>query len=122
MEKNSRLEKMFEKARSIGWTVTEEDGSVYDFAKYSPAGQDFHISVHTENDPALFMRNLLEVHDTFDVSQEAYYWLDDSGHGMKGAPYDMKDVYEDMEACKDMIYQLYTELEDLDDDENNSER
>lgn len=30
--------------------------------------------------------------DIFDESSAAYGWLDESGHGTGGAPYDMEDV------------------------------
>ena len=104
------LEKLFRKAEKLGWTVEKENGTVYGFSKYSPAGQDFHISVDTENDPDLFLLNILHIYDNFDVSYETYLWLDNTGHGVNGAPYDMKDLYEDMEACEEMIYDLYSKL------------
>ena len=40
--------------------------------------------------------------------------LDNTGHGLNGAPYDMKDVYEDMEACKKMVYELWKLLSEED--------
>lgn len=43
--------------------------------------------------------------DDYDVSYETYLWLDDTGHGTRGAPYDMLDCYKDSEE----------ELEHLDD-------
>ena len=45
--------------------------------------------------------------------EEAYIWLDDSGHGKNGAPHDMKDVYEDMEACKSMLGELVGVVNEL---------
>lgn len=42
-----------------------------------------------------------------------YLWLDDEGHGSNGAPYDMKDVYEDMEWWKDSLENLANTLESL---------
>ena len=33
-------------------------------------------------------------------------WLDEFGHGKNGAPYDMKDVYEDFEWVKNRILTL----------------
>lgn len=49
----------------------------------------------------------------YDVSYETYLWLDDEGHGSNGAPYDMKDVYEDMEWWKDSLENLANTLESL---------
>ena len=37
----------------------------------------------------------------------------EDGHGKNGAPYDMKDLYGDMEACQDMIYELYQALNEM---------
>ena len=51
--------------------------------------------------------NLYERYSDFDVSSETYLWLDNTGHGTNGAPYDMKDLYEDMDACQEMIMELY---------------
>ena len=98
---------IFNKIEEAGWSIYHEDGNVYDFGKHSPAGQDFHISVDTGNDVDLFKHNVYERYIDFDVSQETYLWLDESGHGKNGAPYDMKDLYEDMEACQEMILELY---------------
>ena len=50
--------------------------------------------------------------DNFDCSEETYLWLDNSGHGANGAPYNMKDLYEDMESCLEMMEELYEELKD----------
>ena len=66
-----------------------------------------------ENDSTaadLFVEAIHTEYDGYDVSFEAYLWLDDDGHGKNGAPYDMKDVYEDMEAVKDMLWELYNDL------------
>lgn len=41
-------------------------------------------------------------------------WLDNEGHGTNGTPYDMKDVYEDMEACEEMTFKLWKLLSEED--------
>lgn len=84
----------------------EKNDNYYTFSKYSPAGQDWHIDVYVDDIERLPAR-LLEKYDYFDVSYEAYLCLDETGHGTNGAPYDMKDLYEDMMACKEYIYELY---------------
>jgi hypothetical protein len=83
----------------------EDDGSIY-FSKYSPAGQDFGFSVHSNTIEEL-AENIFDYYRGYDVSYEASLWLDDDGHGTNGAPYDMKDLYEDMEACEKNILELY---------------
>lgn len=42
----------------------------------------------------------------YDVSEQTMLWLDEFGHGKNGAPYDMKDVYEDFEWVKNRILTL----------------
>ena len=104
------LEMTLDKARDLGWTVEQESENVYDFGMFSPAGQDFHISVDTEDDVWLFLENLNERYTSFDCSEEAYIWLDDFGHGKNGAPYEMIDVYNDMVVCETNVGELYNQL------------
>lgn len=103
------MKELIKKIEGLGWTVTKEDDNNYFLKKSSPAGQDFSISIEGE-----FAEDLIEdiyrAYDDFDVSEETYLWLDDTGHGKKGAPYHMKDLLEDMEACEQMILDLYNEL------------
>lgn len=93
-----------------GFSVSrdEDDGS-YSFQIYSPAGQDFNFEISGKTRDE-FLSNIVDCYDDFDVSYEAYLWLDESGHGRNGAPYDMKDLYEDMEECRKYIWDLYTIL------------
>ncbi|MDR0287404.1 MAG: hypothetical protein LBI03_06865 [Clostridiales bacterium] len=98
------VKKITQTADALGWTVTHEN-SDFEFRKYSPAGQDFNMSVFA--DSLSEMKHILyERYNDFDCSEEAYIWLDEFGHGNNGAPYDMKDVYEDMKACQKMILEL----------------
>ena len=106
---NPSTKTLFEKAETLGWAVTEEDPHEYRFSKSSPAGQDFSIVVEGESAEEL-IENIREVHDNYDVSEEAYLWLDNTGHGKNGAPYEMKDVLADMEACKEMVLCLHDKL------------
>lgn len=99
-------------ATETGWKVyVEEEIEArirFNFGKYSPAGQDFHISAELENmNIETLMNNLNNRYVDFDCSKETYLWLDNTGHGINGAPYDMKDLYVDMEACRKMIMDLY---------------
>lgn len=97
---------------SYGWDVCIEDETedyiCYDFSKRSPAGKDFHIYAELENmSIETLVNNLMSEYTSFDCSYETYLWIDNTGHGKNGAPYDMKDVYKDMEACQEMIKELY---------------
>lgn len=102
----------------LGWSISfDKKTSSFDkenitFLKYSPAGQDFSFSVSADDFEDLSIE-ILEYHDSYDVSYEAYIWLDSWGHGVNGAPYDMRDVYDDMQSCKDSIYELYESVNEL---------
>ena len=109
-------DKIIKVAEENGWSVYIEDETedyiCFDFGKYSPAGQDFHVSAELEDmEIETLMDNLNSRYADFDCSEETYLWLDNTGHGTNGAPYDMKDLYEDMEACQEMIMELYRAFE-----------
>ena len=110
MTKN-KIEKI---AEELGWTVTWYKNirtkSVM-FSQYSPAGQDFYVELEYENLGEIEDR-LREYYDSYDPSYEAYLWLDESGHGKNGAPYEMVDVYNDMKACEEMIDKLACAIEE----------
>lgn len=119
---DKRFEKIYEIAERKGWQVEsyyvdEKETMVnFSFEKDSPAGQDFYfsVSVPNEGDEDIFYDNVEDAIYTywegFDVCYETYIWLDETGHGRNGAPYDMMDVYKDMEACEDMIHDLWLAL------------
>ena len=89
------------------WSIDyEDDGTIY-LSKYSPAGQDFGFYIEKVESIEEFADKIYDQYNEYDVSEAAYLWLDSDGHGKDGAPYDMKDVYEDMEACEQNILELY---------------
>lgn len=106
MEMNRRLEYILEKAQSLDYKVEQEDGIVYSLSTFSPFGQDCYAEIDSENDADMFINNLRNYADDFDVSYEAYLWLDETGHGKNGAPYNMIDVYEGMEWWKNAMTEL----------------
>ena len=85
------------------YTVEHECGREYRIGKYSPAGQDFSFVIDIGSSVDEMLSNIYAYHSDFDVSEQAYMWLDDTGHGRNGAPYDMRDVYDDMVACETFI-------------------
>ena len=100
-------EKVINKIEKLDFSVNFEDDGCYRFGRYSSKGQDFSFVVDIGETMSDLAYNILNYHDNFDPSEEAYYWLDHTGHGTNGAPYDMRDVYNDMEECKGFIYELY---------------
>lgn len=109
---NKTIEKCIEIAEKLEWSVEHEDDyGCLDFAWSSRYGQDFHMTVVVvDNEPETLVDAIDEYINSFDVSEEAYLWLDDTGHGRNGAPYNMKDVYEDMEDCLCKMEELHSEL------------
>lgn len=111
------IKKLINKAETLVWKVAIEDDNdgkpTYLFSKYSPAGQDFNFICDSEGSVECLLNNILSYYQDFDCCKETYIWLNDTGHGTNGAPYDMKDLYEDMEACADMVYDLYVELKEF---------
>ena len=116
---DKKFEKIYEIAEREGWKVDyeytdeKETNICFQFGKYSPAGQDFYFEVCVRNeedeDIVFYYLNhaIYKYWEGFDVCYETYIWLDETGHGRNGAPHDMKDLYEDMQACADMIHDLW---------------
>jgi len=104
----NNIERLLDRAEELGWSITKKGD--YQIGKFSPAGQDFSIYIEANDDPDLFVDNIYEKYENFDVSEETYLWLDESGHGKNGAPYDIMDLYNDMVECKKMILELHYEL------------
>ena len=119
-----KFEKIYEIAEREGWQVDyeytdeKETEVCFSFNNYSPAGRDlsFEVYVPNEEDEDIvfdyFKNAIYKYWEGFDVCYETYIWLDETGHGRNGAPYDMKDLYEDMQACEDMIHDLWFSLKD----------
>ncbi|QUT29582.1 hypothetical protein INE92_01589 [Bacteroides xylanisolvens] len=120
MNKNNIIDKITECAESNGWAVSfnteqEKNITIFEFSKYTPAGQDFSFSA-TMKDNSLdtLATDMEEYYENFDVDSEAYLWLDDTGHGKNGAPYRMRDVLADMEAAEKNIENLLDAIREID--------
>lgn len=109
----ARVEKV---AENLGWRVSwgkNNDGSKFVmFSQYSPAGQDFICEVEYKTLDEI-LNKVFEYYKAYDPSYEASLWLDESGHGKDGAPYEMIDVYNDMKACEEILLKLYEALEEV---------
>lgn len=115
---NVIIEKMLDKIKELGWGVIV-DGNFITVGKYSPAEMDYSFDVDItdfEKEDSiltaaeLFVEAIHSMVDDFDPSYEAYLWLDNTGHGKNGAPYNMRDLYEDMEAIQEMLDDLWTDI------------
>lgn len=110
---NKRVEYLLNEIKRLDYGIQQEDENVYLISNFSPCGQDCNASIDTEDDADLFIDNIRVYVNDFDVSYETYLWLDNTGHGTNGAPYDMKDVYEDMEWWRDSLEELANTLENV---------
>ena len=111
------LKKLLTKAEQLGWVIVQNDEEdvcsySYEFI-YLVDTQEFGIYISTENDPSKFLDNLYKIADDFDISYETYLWLDETGHGDKGAPKDMRDVYGNVKYFWEFIKETYAELRKL---------
>ncbi|MDE5726768.1 MAG: hypothetical protein K2H94_01410 [Duncaniella sp.] len=106
-------------AEAKGWHVEagiiyKEQKSEFEFGKYSPAGRDFSFSATMK---CANINSLIEdidnYYECFDVDSETYVWLDQFGHGKRGAPYRMRAVLEDMEATEKMIEELLDAIKEM---------
>ena len=93
---------------SLGWVITIDNGYVY-FLKKN-AGRDYYFKTEKCNNVEDFSEEFWNSYENFDVSTEAYLRLDNSGHGTNGAPYEMIDVYNDMNEYKQEIRELWCRL------------
>lgn len=106
---NVEIQKLMLKIEILGWSVNNEGDNEYRLGKFSPKGQDFSIMIEGEDTESL-IGSIYQAYENYDVSEETYLWLDNTGHGTNGAPYQLRDVLEDMEYCEQMILDLYNEL------------
>ena len=104
------------------YSIDYEGNNMIRFGRYSPAGQNFGFSVNAGDDLNDLRGNIAKAYLDFDCSAEAYLWLDSDGHGKDGAPYDMKDVYEDMEVCREYIDELGEIISDYMDEQDRGEQ
>ena len=109
MRTKEEIKQLFDKIKNLDWMVTEEWYSQYLLSQFSPAEQDFNIVIEGKNVEEL-LESIYQAYENYDVSEETYLWLDNTGHGKNGAPYELEDVLEDMKWCKNAILELYKNL------------
>jgi len=106
-------DKVLEVLEVLDWTVTERESTV-ELTKFTDWGQECLFEVQFDESISDMCQELKQLYEDFDCSYEAYLWLDSDGHGKNGAPYDMRDVYDDMVERKAIMQELYQHLSILD--------
>ena len=92
------------------FAVTEQkysNGMTYLISRFSPAGQDFNFEVREQKSKTDYVDAFYEAYENYDVSEETILWVDSSGHGKNGAPYELEDVLADMKVCEGYILEAY---------------
>lgn len=112
------INELLNRIEELGWVVEKEDENVYRLGNSSPREQDFSITIDLrdtkgfdENDiVAVFIHDIYEAYEDYDVSYEASLWIDSGGHGINGAPYELEDLVDDMKWCENEILELWENL------------
>ena len=107
---SNEIKKVLEEAaEKLDWKIYYNFNDIT-FTTFSPEGQECFITLDYPDTLDEIVSEIFYNYDTFDVSEETNNWLDNFGHGKNGAPYDMKDVYEDMDWFRLSIRKLYDEI------------
>lgn len=95
------------KAEELGWKVNIDE-NFWEFQKYSPAGEDFWLSISGED----VVDELLEYYEEFDTEDHVMGLMEAKKNGFRGVP-SLKELVEDADAIEKMIEELYDALHDV---------
>ena len=118
MKKETILERIERVANENEWKMTyskcyshSRDLDI-EFEKYTSAGQDFFVCATLKaNNPSTVLEDLRDRYNGFDPDEEAMLWTGPDGHGVKGAPYHLKDIVDDMIEAGEMLGDLVSAME-----------
>lgn len=94
------------KLDEICWSAYENEKDI-DFSTCTAFGGDIDIVIDKGKNLIDLAHNIYEYWNNYDVSYETSFWIGEDGHGINGAPYDLKNIYENFEKVKSMINDLY---------------
>ena len=86
---------------SLERAVTECDDGTVELEKYSPAGEDFIITVNAED----FAREVERYADDFDVDDHIAMWIEAKKNGTAGVP-STRELVHDAEDIQEMLNEL----------------
>ena len=111
------LKELLEKTEQLDWSFeiyneTNPTRNYVDMQKYSPAGEDFYITVdfNEENPVESFLEYLEVCYENFDPDEHAEMWVD--SRGKNGVPGSIRELIDDADAIKDMIEELLNFLKE----------
>ena len=79
-----------------------------EFETYSPEGQDFVFTIKTGKRLEDFRENLYQYYLAYDPDEEAKIWINGPELGNRGCPSSIEDLINDMNWCKDKLYEFFT--------------
>lgn len=103
-------------AEDLGWTAKyNEENGILSLQIWTPQSQDFNTDIDIKQGwfPDDAIASIYFYWESFDISKHTYLWLDETGHGKNGAPFDMLDVYNDFKWVSDRLYDLYEEIKNI---------
>lgn len=98
-------ERYREVCEELEWSVTADDGGNVELEKYSPAGEDFIVTVGAEN----FVDNVKEYAASFDQEEHIEMWISARRSGVRGVP-TAKELVKDAEDIDAMLKELAAAL------------
>lgn len=106
-----KMEKLRKIIESQNWDFNAEespDGSyiftLFDFGKF---GKDLTTEFTLAKYSVINFLNALDCFiENYDVDYETYLWLDNMGHGTRGAPYCIQDILEENEEYLSRLEKL----------------
>ena len=101
------LDALTDKAEELGWRVLVDE-DCWEFQKYSPAGEDFWLSINGED----VVDELLEYYEGFDTEDHVLGLMEAKKNGFAGVP-SLKELVEDADDIESMIEELYDALHEV---------
>lgn len=123
--RNEELEQLLNKVEELDWNYTiwnepesnfggwhQNERNYVELRKYSPLGEDFSMIIDFDKEYVIdsFLENLKEYESDFDSEEHAEMWIE--GRGKNGVPNSIRDLLDDAEAIKEMIFELWDRLSD----------
>ena len=94
-------EKYRDICESLDWYIASEENGYIELEKYSPAGEDFIMTVPAES----FVQEVQEYASDFDVDNHIEMWIEARHNGVRGVP-NTRTLVEDAEAIQEMLEEL----------------
>lgn len=120
MEERKTTSAVIEKLEEKDWTAYfsrrhNEDNIDVELESSTDAGQDLIVPLILPDGFTLaqLAKALYDYWESYDPDEEASIWIGPDGHGANGAPYRLSDLVADMEDAKNMIYELFEDVNSM---------